>query len=190
MDRFSPTPSLRGAREVAGQQFGFALQSGDQTIEPVSPQDRAEFRALRRQLADRTVEIDVANLPGAVILTHRIVDADRLAVRFDDARLDGDARTRGVLPDYFQPLARIAVETVGISRGNVGAERSGGRLLLGRRQRGPGRANGETSHQREIKQSVDDGLDPRVAPALAEGAGILHRADQSLVEVLHAVLGT
>ena len=101
-------------RYAAGQQFDFALQRHDQAIKPLPPQDSAKFRALCHQLADRAVEVDIGNLLGAVILTHCVVDVDRLAVGLDDAGLDDDARTRWLLPDYFQPLARIAVETVGI----------------------------------------------------------------------------
>ena len=73
--------SLRRFRDASRQQIDFAVQRREQTIEPVAAQDRAELRALGRQLADRAVEVDVRDLPDTVILAQPVVDADRLAAR-------------------------------------------------------------------------------------------------------------
>ena len=80
--RISPWgKSLRRFRDGSRQQIDFAVQRREQTIEPVAAQDRAELRALGRQLADRAVEVDVRDMPDTIILAQQVVDADRLAAR-------------------------------------------------------------------------------------------------------------
>src|SRR5258707_4140831 len=60
------------------------VEPRDQRLDAAAAQGRSEIRAPRRQLADRAGKIDVADLPGRVIVVQRIVDGDPLAVGLDD----------------------------------------------------------------------------------------------------------
>src|SRR5262249_5024067 len=120
----------------------FAVQRREQTIQPVAAQNRAELRALGRQLADRAVEVDVRDMPATIILAQQVVDADRLAARLGNTGPDHDGRTGGLLPGHLQLLARITVETLSISRRDIAGERRRHLLLLDGGERGPGAAYG------------------------------------------------
>ena len=54
----------------APQQVDLAIERHHQAVNPLAPKHRAELRALYRQLADRSVEVDVGDLPGSPILAH------------------------------------------------------------------------------------------------------------------------
>jgi hypothetical protein len=94
------------------QQVGLAVQCHDQTVDPVAPKDRVELRALYRQLADRAVEIDVGDLPRALVLVHQIIEGGRITVRLHNPGLDNDIRVVGPFAGNLQLLPRIAVELV------------------------------------------------------------------------------
>jgi hypothetical protein len=61
---------LRRFGYAPAQQVDLAGQRHDQTVDPVAPEDRVEFGALYGQLADRAVEVDVGDLPRALVLAH------------------------------------------------------------------------------------------------------------------------
>jgi hypothetical protein len=107
------------------------------------------------QLADRTVEIHVGNPPGALILAHQIIQSRRLAVRLGDLRLHHDFRAVGPLADDLQLLARIAVEAVGISCGDVVSKCRHQLLLLSWGESPPSRADGEPRHRGDVERPID-----------------------------------
>src|ERR1700686_4231324 len=81
------------------------VQDGDERVDPLAAQDGREFRAPGRQLADRSRQVDVGDLPGVTVPPHQIVDGDRLAVRFDDTGMDEGA---GSVRLYASDLQRLA----------------------------------------------------------------------------------
>src|SRR5260370_12366806 len=107
--RTAPPPPRRSRSARAGQRVGLGVERLDQPGDALGAQDRGEFRAPRRHLADRPVEIDIGDLPDPAIVAHQIVEVDRLAVRLDDLARDDGAAGRWLLAGDLEPLARIAV---------------------------------------------------------------------------------
>src|SRR5260370_35645340 len=136
-----------------------------------------ELGSLHRQLADRTVEIHVGNPPGALILAHQVIESRRLAVRFGDLRLHHDFRAAGPLAGDLQLLARIAVEAIGISCGDVVSKRPQQLLLLSWGETPPGRADSEPRHHRDVERPIYGRRHSGVTPAFPEGPTIPHRAE-------------
>jgi hypothetical protein len=141
--------------------------------------------AVDRQLADRAVEIDVGNPPGALILAHQVVEFRCLAVGFDDLRLRHDVCAIGPLASDLQLLTRIGVELVGVSRGNIVRKGRCQLLLLSRVKGRPGRANSDPGHGWDGEGSVDRRRQPRIPPGLPEHSAILHIAEQDTVKIAH-----
>ena len=80
---------------VAGRQrLGLFLEDGDQAARALLAQDAAEFRAPRRQLADRAAEKDVDDAPLVLFLAQQIVELNRLAIRLDELGFDDDVIAR------------------------------------------------------------------------------------------------
>jgi hypothetical protein len=65
---------LRRLRHIP-QQIDLAVQSHDEAVDTLPPEDRMELRAMDRELADRPVEIDVGNPSAALILAQKVVVA-------------------------------------------------------------------------------------------------------------------
>src|SRR5205814_10039537 len=122
------------------------VQRLDQSVDAFVLNDRMEFRALRRELADRAVEVYVGDLPRPGVLAHSVIETHRITLRFDDFGLHDNFRAGGLLPSHLELLARITVEPVGISRRDAISESLRHLLLLGRRERCPGWADGEAGH--------------------------------------------
>src|SRR5207249_1064346 len=54
------------------QVVGFLVERGDQTVDAAAAQDQRELRPARRQLADRTRQINVPNLPSGVVVVQHV----------------------------------------------------------------------------------------------------------------------
>src|SRR5882757_2713726 len=147
-----------------------------------------EFRSMYGQLADRTVEIDVGNPPGALILAHQIIQSRRLAVRLGNLRLHHNFCAVGPLAGDLQLLARIAVEAIGISCGDVVSKRPEQLLLLGRGEGPPSRTDGEPRHRGDVECPIDGRGQSGVTPAFPERPAIPHRAEQNTVKASYLVL--
>jgi hypothetical protein len=85
-------------------------------------QRRRKISAPRGKLADRAVEVYIADLWSAGAIDHQIVQGDRLTVGFDDLRFDGGSISGRLLSDNFQALAGVLIEPLGINRGDVPLE--------------------------------------------------------------------
>src|SRR5436309_1161495 len=75
---------LVGLRHRSGENVGLAVERGDQAVDAVGSQDRSEFGAAGRYLADCAVEVDVGDKPALAVAAHHIIDPDRLAIGLDD----------------------------------------------------------------------------------------------------------
>ena len=103
---------------------GLCVERLDQTVDSAAAQDRSEFRPAGGELlADRSVEIDVGDLPNAAVIAHQIAEIDRLAIRLDDLACDDGTAIRGPLAGYLEPLAGIAVKPLGVDRRNIALKR-------------------------------------------------------------------
>src|SRR5215467_448204 len=100
---------------------GLLVQRVDQTVDAAGPQDRRELRPVRRQLADRAGKVDIANLPGHVVVVHHIVDRHRLTVCLDDLGLDQIAVLYLLLAEHKKLFAGIGIEAARVARRDVAA---------------------------------------------------------------------
>src|SRR5207237_10366387 len=160
---------------------------GDQPVDAVGSQDCGELGAAGRYFADRAVEVDVGDQPAVAVAVHHVVDLDRLAIGLDDLAPDHGAGRVGLFAGDLQFLPGIAVETVGIDRRDVPPEAVGELLAPGIAQTGPGRADRQAGHRRDVEGSADDRLELGEPAALPERAAVLHRAEQRLVKALHGI---
>ncbi len=111
--------------------LGVTAACCNQAVNAVRSQDGSELGTAGCNLADRAVEVNVGDLPGAAVAAHNVVDLDRLPIGFDDLAAHHHPGWRGLLTSYLQPLSVIAVEAVGINRRDVASEALGN--LLARR---------------------------------------------------------
>src|SRR5438270_4533188 len=158
---------LKRPRRRPGEQVGLAVERGDQAVDAVGSQDRGKFGAAGRDLADRTVEVDVGNQPTVAVAAHHVVDLDRLAIGLDDLALDHGSARIGLFAGDLQFLSGIAVETVGVDRRDVAAEALGELLALRLAQASPVRwADRQAGHRRDVEGPADYRLELREPPAL------------------------
>src|SRR6516165_7902128 len=75
-----PRASLEGPCHGAGQHVGLAVKGCDQTVKALGPENGGEFRAARRDFADRAVEVDVGDQPAVTGSAHCVVDLDWLSI--------------------------------------------------------------------------------------------------------------
>src|SRR6202035_4919009 len=139
---------LGGSR---GEVVCLVVERGDEAVDALRSEDRAEFRPAGRELADRAVQINIGDLPGAAILSHQIIETDGLAVRFDDLRDDEGPAGRWLLARHLKPLSGIAVEPLGINRRDIAYERLRDLLALRIVQSFPLRADGEACHEWHVE---------------------------------------
>ena len=89
-DRTGWKPAKSGSARP--QRGGALLDQLHQPLGAVALQYRGEFRAPRRQLADRAAQIHVDDLPGAAgLLLQQVIERDSLAVGLDQPAVDQDA---------------------------------------------------------------------------------------------------
>src|SRR5215469_3355682 len=112
------------------------VQRVDQTVNAAGAQDGRELRPVRRQLADRAGKVDIANLPGHVVVVHHIVDRHRLAVCLDDLGLDQIAVLDLLLAEHLKLFPGVGIEAARVDRSDVAAVGlHGPPLLFGREPR-------------------------------------------------------
>src|SRR5215470_4803481 len=126
------------------------LQTLDQAVGAARGDDRPEFVASRRQVADRAIEIDIDH-PSAA---NQIVDVDDPPAGLHQPRLDdlaAAARFRSGLRINDETLSRIIFDLARI----VGHDESRKSLLhgglLGRREAFPGWSDRQPRHGREVE---------------------------------------
>jgi hypothetical protein len=94
---------------------------------------------------------------------HHEIDRYRLAIRFDDARLDHRAVLDLLLAEKFEPFAGIPVEPGSVYGGNIATVGLRDAPLLVGRQLGPGRPDRQPRHERHVKRAEYDRFEPLVA---------------------------
>src|SRR5262249_52794033 len=149
-----------------------------------------EFRAARRDFADRAVEIDVGNQPAVTGTAHCVVDLDGLSIGFNDPAAHHDPRRCRLFAGHLQLLSGITVKAVSINRRDVPSVALGHLLALSVTQTGPSPAEGEPRHLGNVKAAANNRVESGEAPALTEGPAVFHRAEQSIVEAPHGVTAT
>src|SRR5215472_2345346 len=84
---FGPWVSSRKTLCTGVEGIGFAVQRGNQPVDTFVFEDRPEFGATGRHLADHAVKVDIGDQPSIAVAPHHIIDIDRLTIRFDDLAL-------------------------------------------------------------------------------------------------------
>src|ERR1700730_8050338 len=157
--RPSPGKSrLRRLRRSRGQNVRLTVERCNEAVDALALQDRGKFGVADRHLADRAVEIDVGDQPAIAVAAHHVVDLDRLAIRFDDLAAHHDTGPIELLASYLQLLSGIAVKAVGVDRRDVTPEALRHLLPLGLGQSGPGRADRQPGHRRNVESPANDWL--------------------------------
>src|SRR5260370_406082 len=174
-------------RAVVASTVGTVIDAYDQDADALAVQDRGKFGVAGRTLADRAVEIDVGDQPTVTVAVHHIVDGDQIAVGLDDLAAHHNAGRRELLAGHLQLLSGVAVKAVGVDRRDIATEALRHLLPLGFAQSGPGRADRQAGHRRNVESPANDRLQLLETPALPECAAVLHRAEEGIVEALAGV---
>ena len=80
-------PLVRKTLCTSAEDIGFAVHCGNQPVDTFVFEDRPEFGATGRHLADRAVKVDIGDQPSIAVAPHQIIDIDWLTIRFDDLAL-------------------------------------------------------------------------------------------------------
>ena len=184
---FGPRVSSGETLRTSVEGIGFAVKRGDQPVDTLVLQDGAKFGAAGRHLADRAVEIDIRDQPCIAVVPHHVIDIDRLTVRFDDLALHHEASSSWLFSGDLQFLPSVAVKTIGIDCRDVTPEAFDDLLPLTLWQRGPGRANRQAGHRRDVEGPTNNRFQTCETPALPKRAAVFHRAEQRVVETLHRI---
>src|SRR5439155_4801773 len=112
----APRRGLLRLGDPPAQQIDLAVQRHHEPVDAFTPQYRIEFGAVYRELADRAVEIDVGDLPGALAAAHSVVEGGRLTLGVYDLCLHDHVRTLALLAGHLELLARAPVEPADVSR--------------------------------------------------------------------------
>ena len=170
------------------QALGPLAQGLDQGVGAAAAgEDRGEFVAAGREIADRAIEIDVDNAAAA----NEIVDLHRPAAGLEQFGLDdfaaalGGARLR--IDD--KAFARIVANLMGVFGDEEPGESVANRSLLGARELAPGGARGQPRHGPNIEGRCDGGRETTVALPHAEWPAASERRHQLVVIGLDAVRG-
>src|ERR1700738_690971 len=173
---FGPWVSSRKTLRTSVEDIRFAVKRGDQPVDTFAFEDSPEFGATGRYLADRAVKVDIGDQPCIAVAPHHVVDIDRLTVRFDDLALHHDAGSSRLFSGDLQFLPGVAVKTIGIDRRDVTPEAFDDLLPVRLGQSGPGRANRQAGHRRDVEAPTYNRFQSCKASALPQRAAAFHRA--------------
>ena len=105
--------ALFGAGGGPGKHISFAIERRNQTVNPLTTNNGIEFGPTGCDLADRAIEIDVGDKPGAALLTHHVINLDGFAVCFDDCAANPNTADGRLFAGNLQSLTMIAVKPIG-----------------------------------------------------------------------------
>ena len=162
------------------QTFSSILQSLDQGIGTARGDNGRELIASCREIADRSVEVDV-DYPLAA---DEVIYAHGTPTGLQQPGLDdlaATARFRNRLRVHDEAFAGIIFDLARIVCNDESRKGIAGCRLLLRRKAFPGRAYRQPRHGREIEDGADDGRKSPVALAHAQPPRLLDRRHQLLI---------